>query len=419
MNMVFFLYFIFILWSAVIAAAAILLSRRHMQSPQFYMVMIAACCLPFAVLGLMQNLPQDYLPAVAVDVFMVIPASTAFKAAPLLTQAGSQLSLVMALIYCVIAIGLALRIMMSLLRLWRMGPLKNGLIISPHITDPACLPWPRRAILIPQNLDGEARAAVLAHERAHHKYCDAEVTLALCLLGAIFWLNYPLTRLIKAWRFAIELRADGAAISASHIKRQCYAALLLDHLSQARLMASETNRHREARPCPSMALIPDQKRRTEMRLIAILRPKEANNKRAALTRLMTSAALIISLGGGVGLSALANDEAADNNKAPSENLKPIKTVPPIFPLDCIPEENPPVLPVSKPEHDIHGWVKLGFDINSNGEPFNIKFLESSKACFEANSLAAVKQWRFQPIEPRPDGERTRKAEYMIAYSQRE
>lgn len=390
-NMIY-IYGLFCLWAGVIYAVSLGLSRRAVLKSDIYLWFIAAVFLPFLIAAGLTAMA--YHPAVNLkangQVMSVLSAAVEIgHRVTLSSMLGTHIGSVFWALYLVVATGLALRVFLSLRLLWAIGPIQAGLIVSPDIIDPACLPWPRRAILMPADLDGKARDYVLAHERAHQKYYDAEVTLMLCLLGAVFWLNRPLAGLIRQWRFAIELRADAQVLNgAPRTSRKDYAALLLQHIAAHN--GPHKNRHGGARPCPSMALIPDQKRRTEMRLKAILNVNGDKRKPRWAARLAVSGLCAAGLGGGIGLSALAGD--ADN----AARIEVIKRVPPVFPANCIPKDNPPVVKTSPSGRDIHGWVKLRFNVDKNGVPYDIKAFESSKACFEANSIASVTQWRYAP-----------------------
>lgn len=413
-----YIYALFCLWAGLICVLSLVLSRRVVQNPNLYLGFIFTVFAPFIIAVSLKSISYNPATNLTDDILIM---STLSAAAETGRKAVSSTMIVPIFwgLYTLIAGGLALRICLSLRRLWAIGPIEAGLIISADVTDPACLPWPRRAVLLPQGLTGEARQHVLAHERAHQKYYDAEVTLGLCLLGAVFWLNRPLVQLIKHWRFAIELRADATALSSATMhQRKDYAALLLQHITTASQNGSRNSHHGGTRPCPSMALIPDQKRRTEMRLKSILTLNPRRDKRAWLTRVAVIGLCLAGLGGGLGLSALAADDqtpAAEQNNAAL--MRFVKRVPPRFPQNCIPKENPPIVKTIPSGTGFHGWVKVKYNIDNEGIPFNITVTESSKSCFESHSIAAVKQWRYEPVTVEPGGARTRTSEMMLGFIQ--
>jgi protein TonB len=44
-----------------------------------------------------------------------------------------------------------------------------------------------------------------------------------------------------------------------------------------------------------------------------------------------------------------------------------------------------------------GWVLLSFDIDSNGNPINIKVLESNPSIvFDKEAVIALEKWKFKP-----------------------
>jgi len=224
------LYILFCLWTAFIYGLSYLFSRHHCLSAPVYKSLIMIALLPFVVFMLVKLGGYNPVPAVKSDIITIIVLGMAIEDSHVLSSKYIGFHLGFWSVYVFIAAGLITQVLGSIIRLWRLGPVKDGMIVLESISDPACLPWPRRAILLPAGLDGKTRDYVLAHERAHQKYYDAEMTLTLCLLGAVFWLNYPLARLIKQWRFAIELRADAQVLNgAPRTHRKDYAALLLRH----------------------------------------------------------------------------------------------------------------------------------------------------------------------------------------------
>lgn len=91
-------------------------------------------------------------------------------------------------------------------------------------------------------------------------------------------------------------------------------------------------------------------------------------------------------------AALAEDVPAD----------PKSKVPPAYPTSCYPEDS-----VSAEQHR----VDVAFEIGANGLTENVRIMQSTDACFEEVSLAAVRSWVY---EPRRVNSRARRQEDMEA-----
>ncbi|WP_111977496.1 energy transducer TonB [Algibacillus agarilyticus] len=77
----------------------------------------------------------------------------------------------------------------------------------------------------------------------------------------------------------------------------------------------------------------------------------------------------------------------------------------LFLVSCASTENQntsfirmePVYPEFALRNGIRGWVKLGFDITSEGYVENVKVLDAKpQGVFERSARRALKKWRYRP-----------------------
>lgn len=363
-------------WSAIVWLTSLRFQNRFAGVPGFWLAAIGLCFAPFLLAAVWLTLQPDAVPHVIV--------AAAFPVAEFSRDTAAALPSFWTLIawayiaIAVIAIGSLLRAYIALVRAAR-G--QSAIAYIAPDQSAATLAWPHRKILMPRGLKPAQEALLLAHERAHLARRDPELTLGLCVLSRALWVNRPLAALIEAWRFAIELRADEIALAGTPpATRQHYARLLLDTLKTCR---------KGARPCPSAALIPDQKRRTEMRLKTILTPTAPMRKsKRAIAGLALAATALMSVGT-LGI-------AAANGASPDRDAKPIKRVPPMMPANC--ESDTPIVKINREKNTAYseGYANLIFDVDTQGVPQNIRITKSTAKCFEQPSIDSVRQWRYEP-----------------------
>lgn len=54
-------------------------------------------------------------------------------------------------------------------------------------------------------------------------------------------------------------------------------------------------------------------------------------------------------------------------------------------------------PISAARQGIEGFVQLGFDINTEGKPVNIKVIKSEpEGVFDAPAICALSKWQYKP-----------------------
>ena len=270
----------------------------------------------------------------------------------------------------------------------------QGVYITDRDVPALALSWPKRCVVLPataETLSEEARGQIIAHERAHLKYNDAEITLIYLILQNLFWANPAMRWFVTGWRDAAEIRADRAVTAGTDMPaRKAYAQMLLSAMAQ--------ENGERARQCPSAYLTSNSLRSVKMRLSEIMTTEPRGGNRF-YKGLAISCGLMISMGGASFMTATA---------APAQS-QPLKRVPPMMPASC------PNLDITKIAVQTYtsriegkqtqyrgakvGEVILKFDINESGRTKNIKAVRSNNICFEAPAIKSVSQWVYTSGAP--------------------
>jgi len=263
---------------------------------------------------------------------------------------------------------------------------------------PLTLSWPRRAVVIPSGL--ETQAALIAHERAHLRHNDAELTLLLLLLRDLMLFNPGIGYLVRQWRLAIELRADRAATQDFSVsERKDYAALLLNLLR-----SDGDNRDRRVLPCPTAHLASKGHRNAKIRLTGIMKNEPGPRKHRWSAALLLSA-LGASMIGFFNSSASAKVEVLDVDLDPIEY---VKQTPLQLPSSCpglkrddvkFEKTTSTINGKIVPQHTMKlGIVVLKHDVRRDGSAHNPLVIVSTHPCFEANAKTAIAGWDAEPQE---------------------
>jgi len=142
----------------------------------------------------------------------------------------------------------------------------QGVYITDRDVPALALSWPKRCVVLPvttETLSEEARCQIIAHERAHLKYNDAEITLIYLILQNIFWANPAMRWFVTGWRDAAEIRADRAVTAGTDMPaRKAYAQMLISAMAQ--------ENGERARQCPSAYLTSNSLRSVKIRLSEIV-----------------------------------------------------------------------------------------------------------------------------------------------------
>ena len=251
--------------------------------------------------------------------------------------------------------------------------------------------WPKRGIIIPASLETET--SLIAHEQAHMRFCDAEMTLLLLIIRDLSLRLPGISYLISQWRHAIELRADESATqNMSRQEREDYARLLLERLKPSKFKSGG-----KALPCPTAHLTSTRYRSVKMRLRRIIETNPKPHK------MRWKVGIIAALTSTMGVGYLAGPVQA----AGYSDFKYITMVPPQMPSNCkglldqntikITGKNVIVEGVEVETHTVEfGRVTARYDIQKDGRLNNIKVIETNHACFTDNALAALSQWQAEP-----------------------
>lgn len=308
---------------------------------------------------------------------------------------GLSIATLLAWLYAVISGLKILSLVLRWVRLQfiRLEPTETRGVYKTKADVPAlALSWPRRCVVMPasqNSLSTQSRTQIIAHERAHLKHYDPEITLLYLILKNLFWANPAFGWLVTGWRDAAEMRADRVVTAGIEMPaRKAYAKTIIDALAR--------KNGERPRQWPSSYLTSNSLRSVKMRLseIMTIEPRNGNSLYKSLAML---GGLALSLSGVTVLTA---------NAAPGSQseLRPLTRVPPLMPATCpnldlnsveIKSFSSKIDGIEKSYRGaIVGTVKLSFDINVSGKTENINVLKSNNVCFDMPSVKSVAQWTY-------------------------
>lgn len=223
--------------------------------------------------------------------------------------------------------------------------------------------WPEQARQWPEEL----RRAVIAHENEHARRMDAAWLLVGQAACAVYWF-LPL-----AWLAAQRAREES--------ERACDDAVL-----RAGTSATDYAGHllHVARETSLRASLPAVTGSTplERRMRSIL---DVTAQRSAISRRYAAAVAFACLAVAMPLAALQQDDKVYSTKDDKSVTQP-KLV----------HKVEPAYTEQAREAKISGSVKLSLIVEKEGVASNLKIVGSLDPGLDANAIAAVKQWRFQP-----------------------
>ncbi|TDF35556.1 TonB family protein [Alteromonadaceae bacterium M269] len=209
-----------------------------------------------------------------------------------------------------------------------------------------------------QMFSKEQQKLILAHESVHFRRKDILWNhLALALL-TLFWFNPICWLAYRKFRLLQELSCDQTVMAGSNKEtRLVYAKALLN----------ASSRH----PVFNLSQLTfGEKSMLKERLNQL-----KTHQGSSLVGKFITAVGIVAVGS---MLTIAN---ADLPKT-SEDVKPIVRINPVYPSEAI-------------EKKLEGFVKLAFDVNSNGLVSNIKVMESSpKGVFDDSARVALSRWKY-------------------------
>lgn len=244
----------------------------------------------------------------------------------------------------------------------------------------------RPVVLVPERfltMDAESREAVACHELLHVRRRDWAITLAEEVIRSLFWFHPPLLWLIERIRATREQIVDGLVVRWTGARRHYVQALLS--------MASE--------PARADLLAPSFARKHHLRERVALLLKESSMSKGRLTLTLAVIGLgtVSSVALAVSSFPLSRPAAADRVYRIGDGIV-----------------GPKLLSKTEPEYTqeardskVQGMVVLYAEVSKTGKVENIKVVKGLDPGLDANAIAAVKQWKFEP--GRKDGKPVRVA----------
>jgi TonB family protein len=257
---------------------------------------------------------------------------------------------------------------------------------SAEVIGPVTFGLFRPVVLVPENfltMDAESREAVACHELLHVRRRDWAFTLAEEIIRSLFWFHPPLLWLIERIRATREQIVDGLVVRWTGARRHYVQALL----SMASVPA------RADLLAPSFA----RKHHLKERVALLLKESSMSKGRLTLTLAVIGLGTVSSLALAVSSFPLSRPAAADRVYRINEGVV-----------------GPKLLSKTEPEYTqqardskVQGTVVLYAEVSKTGAVENIKVVKGLDSGLDANAIAALKQWKFEPGTK--DGKRVRVA----------
>jgi len=376
---------------AVLAAAGLLLPRvLRLRSPRTvhgYLQSVLVLCL---LLPLVQPWKEVAQTAAGVSFRTVIQGRA--SAAPV-----QHIDLTVAL--AVLAAGVILRLCWLAVGLWRLrlyrrrahpiNDLPQGVtglqadlkvspqfFVSDDINGPVTFGLFRPVVLVPKaflTMDTESRNALACHELWHVRRRDWAHTVAEEAVRSLFWFHPPLAWLIDRIRVTREQIVDGLVAGRTGSRRLYVQALL----SMASL------------PVRADLLAPSfvRKHHLKERVALLLKESSMSKRRLTITLavagLGTMIAVILAVWYFPLLRTVAPQERVYRVSEGASAPKLIHKIEPTYTQEAR-------------NRKMQGTVVLRIEVSPKGEAENIQVLRSLDPGLDANAIAALKQWRFQP-----------------------
>ena len=377
---------------AVLAAAGLLLPLvLRMRAPRTvhgYLQAVLAICL---LLPLVQPWREMARPATDVYTLTVAAGGAAAATVPGFVRPAAILG--------VLAAGVVLRLLWLAVGLWRLRlyrrrarPIEDlppGILgmqarlgVSPRFFSSAEIGGPvtfglfRPVVLVPETfltMDAESMEAVACHELLHVRRRDWAFTFAEEAVQSLFWFHPPLLWLIERIRATREQIVDGLVVGWTGARRHYIQALLSMASTPARadLLA------------PSFA----RKHHLKERVALLLRESSMSKRRLAVTLAAIGLGTVLCVALAVSYFPLSRPASSpDRVYRVKEGVVAPKLI----------RKLEPEYTQQARDSKLQGTVVLSTEVSKAGEAENIKVVESLDAGLDANAIAALKQWKFQP-----------------------
>ncbi len=393
---------------AVLAAAGLLLPRvLRLRSPgtvHDYLQSVLVLCL---VLPLVQPWKEVAQTAAGVSLRTVIQDRASAAPAPHLDWTAAALAILAAgviLRFCWLAVGLwRLRLYRRRAHLLQDLPqgvtgLQADLKVSPQffvsddISGPVTFGLFRPVVLVPKaflTMDAESRNALACHELWHVRRRDWVHTVAEEAVRSLFWFHPPLAWLIDRIRVTREQIVDGLVAGRTGSRRLYVQALL----SMASL------------PVRADLLAPSfvRKHHLKERVALLLKESSMSKRRLTITLAVAGLGTVIAVILAVWYFPLFRPSTPQEVVDRVKGGAPTSTLPERVYRVSEGASAPKLLHKVEPEYTQEardgkkqGTVVLKIEVSPKGEAENIQVVRSLDPGLDANAIAALKQWKFQP-----------------------
>jgi len=246
--------------------------------------------------------------------------------------------------------------------------LENGsntqlqLVTSPLIDVPAIFGLFRSYLILPKSFFGlpkQSQQAILSHELYHLNRNDHRVNFIRVLFKSLFWFNplfYIADRYCEADQ---EISCDLGVLENSKPEgRAIYAKVLLESVAGV-------TQNRLVSQWKYQSLIKER--------VKMLNNIQAKKWHSWVACILAAGAIWLTSG-----VVMAKPDGIGENEA-----IPLVITNPRYPRKAAME-------------GIEGWVKVRFDLDSNGFPYELSVINASpEGIFENDALRAVRQWKFK------------------------
>ncbi|WP_237134777.1 M56 family metallopeptidase [Pseudohongiella sp. O18] len=329
------------------------------------------------------------------------------------TQQGSQLTLIdmMAGLYVIVAMLLAMRLGVAALRLRRLTR-SARMVTDPRVTaetarlatelqiarlvsvrvgrdldSPVSFGLFRPQILLPAAADDWSEAVlrdVLLHELCHIKRLDWITSLVSYLIACALWINPLVWFAVRRLHEASENSCDAAVLRTGRAGPD-YAESLLG-------VATGCIHARRSRLTSQLLVQTMHDRNTlKQRISRVLEENvmsSQESKRSARRTLAAVVMLSVAMMGIVGSHQVlkAQEQPNPDAREVDQEMIPLNTVEPMYPKQAADE-------------GIEGWVHVRFTVTADGmvDSESVRVLDAEPAyTFDHTAVAATKQFRFRP-----------------------
>jgi len=258
---------------------------------------------------------------------------------------------------------------------------RAAFLVSDEVGSPATFGLRRPVVLLPRaflEMDAEGQRAVATHELLHVRRRDWLVTLFEEGLASLFWFHPALHLVLGRIRLAREQRVDELVVVVLG-GRQAYLESLLE-------MARHDLRRRAV---PAALLLREHHLRDRVELLL----KEVTMSRARVLSHLAVSAFVLTLAGTV--AAASFPLAGEDGSAKAAEKSGGKSARGISEPRII-HKVAPEYPAEAKKDKLEGIVLIDVRVGKDGKVADARVKSGHPTLAEA-ALAAVRQWRYEPI----------------------